>query len=214
METLYFLVIVPHRDCLPSLEAYRADFFSHGFDGAFSFPAVAPLALLERPLASALLKTAAVTLREQLGDKKLTPAGLETSPAWDGFHFMGPALDLPPISLSAPAGIAANNAPPVVLYHWEKPVLAPVLLAPNTNNTPLNTPASVPAPRFAFFRAMALANLTLNTNAIKTAPAGCESFDADYSFMWELGELHWLPRPVPRANRPSGHGCGSPQHSC
>jgi hypothetical protein len=200
-KTLYFLALVPHRDCLPSLEAYRRDFFSRGFDGAFSFPAVAPLALLDGPLPSALLKAAAVTLREQLGDKKVTPRGLEVCPAWDGFRFMGPTLDLPPISLSAPAGIAADNTPPVILYHWEKPVLAPVLLAPNTSAAPLNASASCPAPRFASFRAMALANLALNTNAIKTAPAGCDSFDADYSFMWEMGELHWLPRPKPGANR-------------
>jgi hypothetical protein len=188
-KTLHFLVLVPHRDCLPSLEAYRRVLFSRGFNGAFSFPAVAPLALLDRPLGSGLVKAAAAELREGLGDKKVTPQGLELCPAWGIFRFSGPGLDLPLISIPAPAG----SEFPVVLQRWEKPLLAPVLLAHGSDGNPFSDPVAGPMPRFVSFRAMALANLALNQH-VETVQ-DCDSFDADFSFTWELGQLHWLPSP-------------------
>ena len=39
---LLFVVLVPHRDCLAALEAYRRNLFAFGLNGAFSFPAAAP----------------------------------------------------------------------------------------------------------------------------------------------------------------------------
>lgn len=188
-KTLYFLVLVPHRDCLPSLEAYRRVLFSMGFNGAFSFPAAAPLALLDRPLDSVAIKASAAELRELLGDKKVTPRGLETSSVEasvgeGSFHFMGPVLDMPLPSLSAAPGGEA----PVVLQRWEKPLLAPAILGPDTNNRSFTGVL----PDFFSFRAMALANLSF-TVTIETAPE-FDSFDSDYSFTWELGPLRWLPR--------------------
>ena len=197
VSPLLFAVLVPHRDCLPVLEAYRRNLFAAGLDGAFSFPAAAPLALLKRPLNSAELKAAAAELRNHLGDKKIVSAEQNECNGWTFAEsavmvcFFGAVLDLP-----LPA-----FPPDAVLYTWEKPILAPALIASDDSLKP--PVAASKADAELSFRAAALANLALQmvpnaedyTKAHKT-----ESFEKDFSFTWNLGPLHWLPRY-------KGNGC-------
>ncbi|MCL1814005.1 MAG: hypothetical protein FWG29_10875 [Treponema sp.] len=184
VSPLLFIVLVPHRDCLPALEAYRRDIFAAGFDGAFSFPAAAPLALLKRPLDVMELKVAAAELRKNLGEKKIVSEGQADCNGWENSEpghtvlFFGLTLDLP-----LPA-----FPPDAVLKTWKKPILAPAILIPD-DNPELQFIANKTAPDLSF-RAAALANLALQpTGSAESCP-----FERDFSFTWELGPLYWLPR--------------------
>jgi len=217
-ETMYFAVLVPHRDCLPALDDYRRSLFAAGLEGAWAFPAAAPLARLSRPLDTGEIKSAAAELRSLLGDRMISPVtegagsvrtggectGGECA-GWGPYRFFGIMLDLPSPALPADA----------VLQRWEKPVLAPVCCkyhqeGPQTAFAHLRPTGSVEVhaedaeiakkegsnylllPRIAF-RAAALANLALMP-VLPEKTAEFASFDADYSFTWELGPLYWLPR--------------------
>jgi hypothetical protein len=59
----HFLVIVPHRDCLKKIEAENRRRFAAGNVAALSFPAVYPVARLEKPLGREQLKKIAFDLR-------------------------------------------------------------------------------------------------------------------------------------------------------
>ncbi|GHV85335.1 hypothetical protein AGMMS50230_09430 [Spirochaetia bacterium] len=184
LEKTYTLaVLVPHRDCLPALELYRRSLFAAGLDGAFSFPAAAPLAVLERPLPQAELKAAAAELRSLLGNRKITVVDQTECSGWSpGIRFFGPILDLPPPVF------------PGTLQRWEQPVLAPAILAGTADSgmdaAGFGTDAAglpeTPKPALSF-RAAALAQLRLT-------PSPCGA--VDYSFIWELSPLCWLPRPA------------------
>jgi len=189
METsktaLNFLVLVPHRDCLPAQEAYRKGLFAAGFDGAWSFPAAAPLAQLTRPLAVGELKTAAAEIRLLLGDRAISTPERGLCDGWGPLRLFGPMLDLPLPGLPGDA----------ILQCWERPILAPAILAPGVDPEPLIKPELLVnvVPQIPQFRAAALANLTL-TPVLPETTEGFVSFETDYSFIWKLGPLHWLPR--------------------
>jgi hypothetical protein len=187
----YFAVLVPHRDFLPLLDAYRRSLFAAGLPGAFAFPAAAPLALLSRPLADQEVKDAVANMRSMLGKRKLqpglpvtlagSPAAESSAPGCSGcrLQFFGPSLELPPPSLP----------PDAVISIWEKPALAPVVLGPGDTEE-----LTAKAQELAFrrgraipeisFRAAALANLTLWS---------AECGEPGFSFQWEIGPLFWLP---------------------
>jgi hypothetical protein len=188
-----FAVLVPHRDTIFSIEKFRQQIFALGLDGAFSFPAAAPLALLSRPLSGEELKTAAVEMRKLLGGGKFVLSALpEKSPLGEsppglpfasrctgspeGLSFFGPCLDMPfpPLPESA------------VLTRWEKPFLAPAVLGPGGAECVRVLADKLPSPPELSFRAAALANLAIY-------PAG--NGEAEYSYAWEMGRLYWLPNP-------------------
>ncbi|MDR2552038.1 MAG: hypothetical protein LBD31_02580 [Treponema sp.] len=175
----FFAVLVPHRDCLPALRAYRRSLFTAGLAGAHSFPLVSPLALVERPLGPVELKPAAAELRAAMEDKKFCAGEslenmAEEAAAFPGglFRFFGLRLELPFLPF------------PALLKNWEKPFLAPAILAPEEKAAAEAAGISPPA---LSFRAAALANLCL-----ESAGGG---FDPAYSFTWNRGPLFWLPNP-------------------
>ena len=190
-----FAILVPHRDCLPALDTYRQSLFSAGMDGAFSFPAAAPLALLHRPLSKAELKNAATELRKQLGEKPFVCIeqgektvcrekqnnAAEKNGSADTLCFFGPILELP----------LPRFPDDAVVQHWETPILAPAILAPGDK-----LPDPLPQAMAVSFRAAALANLSY-TRVLSGKEAGAtENFEPEYSFSWELGPLQWLPRRI------------------
>jgi hypothetical protein len=106
---------------------------------------------------------------------------------WGPYRFFGATLDLPSPVLPADA----------VLQCWEKPVLAPAILA---SDFLVSGYCRLPILQQNFmedhkilFRAAALANLALMP-VLPENPAEFTSFEADYSFNWKLGPLCWLPR--------------------
>jgi hypothetical protein len=188
-----FAVLVPHRNAIFFIEKFRQQIFALGLDGAFSFPAVAPLALLSRPLRGEELKTAAVEMRKLLGGGKFVLSALpEKSPLGgsppelpavscctgspEKLSFFGPCLDMPfpPLPESA------------VLARWKKPFLAPAVLGSGDVECVYALADKLPSPPELSFRAAALANLAVY-------PAG--NGEAEYSYAWELGRLYWLPNP-------------------
>ncbi|MDR2049260.1 MAG: hypothetical protein LBP69_07375 [Treponema sp.] len=193
-----FAVLVPHRNAVFVIEKFRQQIFTLGLDGAFSFPAVAPLALLSRPLSGGELKTAAAELRKLLGGGKFilsappkSPSGESPPERWtlptlpavsrrtgspEKLSFFGPCLDMPfpPLPESA------------VLTRWEKPFLAPAVLGRGGAECVRVLADTLPSPPELSFRAAALANLAVY-------PAG--NGEAEYSYAWELGRLYWLPNP-------------------
>ena len=169
-EKLLFAVLVPHRDFIPALETCRRALFAAGLNGAFAFPAAAPLALLKRPLDPAELKNASAELRKSLEDNKIVCSGYSECSAWNTaihtIRFFGITLDMPlPVF-----------PPDAVLQQWEKPILAPAILLPDDTITKVTIdPLAMP-------RAAALANL-----ALQPLP------NTSYSFTWEMDPLFWLP---------------------
>ena len=186
---LLLAALVPHRDCLPALEACRRVLFAVGVEGAFSFPAAAPLALLNRPLGPSELTSAAAELRELLGGKKIVVGGQGICGGWAGaevtgaVRFYGPVLELPSVAFP----------PDAVVQSWEKPILAPAILASGGS-----VPPEMPPPAVSF-RAAALANLAMKpvsagAGAEKPGSKGISCFEERYSFTWTMGPLFWLPR--------------------
>jgi hypothetical protein len=181
-----FAALVPHRDAIFVVEKFRQRLFALGLDGAFSFPAAAPLALLSRPLTDTELKSAAAELRQLLaGGKFAVSAPPKKSPAPDGIRFFGLSLDMPFPSFPEDA----------VIIRWEKPVLAPAVLGQADQVSLLAEQGRLPDPPELSFRAAALANLAVY-------PAG--DGEADYSYAWEPGRLHWLPRPAENRRKQTG----------
>ncbi|MDR1025311.1 MAG: hypothetical protein LBL56_06240 [Treponema sp.] len=174
-----FAVLVPHRDSRRLVEACRPALFAAGFHGAWSFPAAAPLARLNRPLTPPELKALAASLRQATLDNgqagKITagesaeeecPCFADDAGSAPHLRFWGPVLNLP--VPGGPDGLPMGRA-----------ILCAAL-------TPDGLPAAVPALPAVSFRAAAVANLT-----VKPLPQGA----AGYSFRWRLGQLYWLPRP-------------------
>jgi hypothetical protein len=177
---LLFAVLVPHRDCLPVLEAYRRNLFTAGLKGAFSFPSVAPLALLKRPLNSGELKKASAELGKNMEGRKFICTGYSECSTRTGS--VDSSIEIPEIRffgavLELPLPVFPQDA---VLQIWEKPVLAPAII---TSGEPVPCPASDFNNQTLISRPAALANL-----ALRPVP------DMEYSFTWELGYPHWLPR--------------------
>jgi hypothetical protein len=176
---LRFVVLIPHRDSARALEPYSRKLFAAGFAGAYSFPNVAPLALVSRACSRGELKALAHGLRNLSAgghDGKLRALAPETvacpSPALTLF---GPLLDTPvPAPETYPVGAA--------LYCFPRLILCAALLGPG--DEALTRQAALPEPSVPPFRAAMLANMSL-TPLDSGAPA--------YSFAWEIGEPVWLP---------------------
>jgi hypothetical protein len=194
---LRFAVLVPHRDSRRLLEARRPACFAAGLLGAWSFPAVVPLARLSRPLTPGELKALAVSLRQAAlangGGGKITagePAevpcpGLNGIPGGEP-RFWGPVLDLytpgPDLYLRPPA--VSGDSPPGLREEPVCSVLRPLVLCAALTPAMLPPAGVLPALPAISFRAAAAANLTL-----KPLSQGA----AGYSFRWRIGRLYWLP---------------------
>jgi len=201
METGLLLVLVPHRDARLPLRAWSDSLFAAGLLNGWSFPGVAPLARLKRPLLTAELKSLAHALRgagneegkiinhgvtrsferERRGIKDLTwrHGGTEEAEVRkiDGkkTSAWGPSLNL---ELSddffAPVADAID-------CRFSPIVLGAALMQGAA-------PDSLPAPPQVSFRAAALANMEY-----RFRPDG---EDGDLIFEWGIGPLHWLPKKL------------------
>jgi hypothetical protein len=166
--------------------------FAAGFEGAWSFPWLVPLALLSRPFSAAELKSLALVLREQSlaaggeGKFKTGAAGEANFPAEaanaaeavpGGISVFGPLLDPGLPDLAFPESASGK-----ILYRFSPAVLGSALLAGSDKaRGPLA--GFPPAPALSF-RAAAVAN-----TAFRPLPSG----DKNYSHEWETGKLCWLP---------------------
>jgi len=168
------LALVPHRDVRISLRAWSAALFSAGLCGAWSFPRVIPIAMLKRPLSDVELKNGALILRQSIeisGGKCATgqPAAAALS---DNFVF-GPVVN---IGLSD-SFFAFGDA----VIRRVSPLVIGAALCKEGSLPDVRAPC-------LSFRAAALANMSF-----RPLPSRGGASD-DFSFEWEIGKLHWLPK--------------------
>jgi len=176
-DALQLLALVPHRDVRVSLRAWSASLFSGGMPGAWSFPWVMPIASLKRPLSGVELKSRALMLRRTIdlsGGKCITgpPAAAALS---DNVSAFGPIVN---IALSDSFFAFEDNA---VIR-----VLSPLVIGCALCQS--GAPPEVNRPSFSF-RAAALANMCYRPLSSHNGAYN------EFSFEWEIGKLHWLPKP-------------------
>jgi len=175
-DSLQLLALVPHRDVRISLRAWSASLFSGGMPGAWSFPWVMPIAALNRPLSGMELKSRALMLRRTIdlsGGKYITgPSAI--SALSNNVSVFGPTVN---IELSDSFFSFEDNA-------VERRVLPFVIGAALCRS---GTAPDANPPNLSF-RAAALANI-----CFRPLPSHNGAYN-EFSFEWEIGKLHWLPK--------------------
>ena len=168
-----FAALVPHRDAVSVLERYRRELFARGFYGAFSFPALIPLAPFAATPEDGGLKTTAASFRETLGNAHCTagPWRPFTVPGFP-FSLYGPVFTLPLITEAARR---------ILWPAFPVTALAAAVLGPEDSGLI----SGLPPPPDISFRAAALA-------VVELRPCGCG--EQPYSLSWSTGRLFWLPR--------------------
>jgi len=175
-DSLLLLALVPHRDVRISLRAWSASLFSAGMPGAWSFPWVMPIAALNRPLSGVELKSRALVLRRSinLSSGKCTTSPSTIAALSDNISVFGPAVN---IGLSDSFFDFEDNA-------------VERRISPFVIGAALCQPDALPDinPPYLSFRAAALANIYF-----RPLPSHNGAYN-DFSFEWEIGKLHWLPK--------------------
>jgi len=174
-----FLVLVPHRDIRLVLRNYSAALFRAGFDGAFHFPWVAPLAALSRPLNADELKRCARSIREAAGNGKITATeASRTAFPTAGNNQEDCVLYGPRLDIAIPQDIVNAAKNPVF---FTPPVIGACLLPADSGEN-----ASIPAPPQLSFHAAAVANMYWRPlrpyNGAQQA----------VGYKWKIGKLCWL----------------------
>jgi hypothetical protein len=212
-----FAVLIPHRDFVKPLEAWRSALFAAGVDGAWSFPVCVPLASLSRPLNREALKELASSLRalsvkdgrggwfRTMGTAEIdVPGGfrlfglrLGFSPAPaagpEQYSFLGPELS----ALGILKGMNAFRPLPEALIpgnffslqgsHTPSACGAADCPGPEPAGGGLRETRTLPELQPIAFRAAMAANLALRF---------LDSGEKGYSFEWRIGEPVWLPKPA------------------
>jgi len=206
-EVYHFIIIVPHRDSLKSLEEYRAKLFAAGFPGAWSFPTAALLASVTRPFSKDELKELGRNIREitKKTDGKIICSGnfvtkftteekrrRSCTEAQEHGDKKEENLQSSteeeeqedfsffgvPLNLLLEEMILPKTARAKILDIFSPPILCAALLASK------EMPPSEEEPVISF-RAASLANLAIRP---------LESGASGYSFEWKMGPLIWLPK--------------------
>lgn len=187
---LRFAVLVPHRDTRPALYSFRRRLFAAGIPGAYSFPPVVPLALLERPLGDPELKALAVSLRALPLE---TGSGVFSADAVanvggsllliggpGGFSFWGL-----PLNVSAPSLPGSLPFPRAALC---------VATAGRDSKAEREILLNAGDPPLSRFRAAAAANLAIEFfSADEYVPDG-ENMLPCFSSRWRIGKPCWLKK--------------------
>jgi len=176
IDSLQLLALVPHRDVRISLRAWSASLFSAGLRGAWSFPWVMPIAALNRPLSGEELKSRALMMRRtiDLSGGKCATGPSTIAALSDNVSVFGPTVN---IVLSDSFFAFEDNA----VERRVSPLIIGAALcqagaAPDVNSPHLS------------FRAAALANICFRPLSSHNGAYN------EFSFEWEIGKLHWLPK--------------------
>jgi ribosomal protein L28 len=165
-----FLVLVPHRDTRLILRRYSDSLFKAGYEGAYSFPWVTPLATLSLPLNRDELKYSAHALRNSNTEGKFHTGQAAIHPLCGKKALFGPSLNLSPDIFNSDA---ANKTKKI----FSVPVIGACLLPVKED---INKLLSVPR---LSFRAAAIANMFWDF----LDEDGAESCN------WQIGKPVWLP---------------------
>jgi hypothetical protein len=185
-----FLVLVPHRDARLPLCAWSRSLFAAGFPGAWSFPWIAPLALLKRPLSAEELKRLAHALRRHCnneGGKFI--AGQPSLCAFpEKIIGSGDTFVLGPTLVTELGDDFYKQANDAISSHFSPLVLGSALILENESRTNLTPTPQAALPQISF-RTAALANMSYK-------PLSECGIQSGYSFEWKIGKLHWLPKKI------------------
>ena len=173
IESLRLIVLIPHRDVLKPVDAYRRKLFENGFSGAYSFPGTIPLILTKNPYTAAELKQTALFLRAVASggkyDGKFTSKNPEIIHTLPGVSLGGVSFDISLDGLKIKEKAAALPGISLGL----------TILKPGTEKPYLRFSEDFPAPSISF-RAGAAANMVYNVLE-------------NGSYSWEIGHPVWLP---------------------
>ena len=195
VRSLCLLVLVPHRDARLLLRGWSASLFKAGFPGAYSFPWVAPLAALSRPLSAEELKNCALVLRkESLGVNGGKMKGINTAGGVSSLPFPGNAfsdgfggtgvLSGPGIDLTlCPGALSATVTAKIAGF------FSPLVIGACLGKSAIFGEGTFPPPPEISFRVAALANMIYRPLHVK----GPDNEGDGFSFEWKIGKLHWLP---------------------
>ena len=191
-DRLLFLVLVPHRDSRLVLRKWSDSLFKAGFSGAYSFPWVAPLALLSRPFSAEELKNCAMRGESTSVNNGKISATAVSSSVMPAFHsscsegevvsIFGPCLDF-----DLPNGLISNEK---VISLFSPIIIGACILQPGGNKQAENA-ALPPLPQISF-RAAAIANMSWQPLQAGNHAAN-EPEAAFGSYKWKIGKLSWLP---------------------
>jgi hypothetical protein len=176
---LKLLVLVPHRDVQFILRKYGESLFRAGFCGAYSFPWVAPLAVLSRSFNDDELKHCTRAIRETsfpYGGKFNTVESSVTA-LDDDLLLFGPRLD---IDLPKSVFMASSKMTRVI----SPPVISTCLFPSDGYDAGLIPPS----PQVSF-RAAAVTNMIWTSNGSPNQSGG------EFCCKWKIGKLCWLPHP-------------------
>jgi hypothetical protein len=188
---LRLLVLLPHRDKRRELEAWSAKLFAGGFEGAWSFPHVCPLAILSRPFSRDERKETARRFREIVpaGDK-FHSGPVEVLNLAEGLNIFGPEMTSDLSDSPEKMKDALNMKPGAgkILRIVPRFILGCGLAGKEF----FTDGKAIPGLPSLHFRAAALANMRV------------EPLEGEFSFRWEIGELSWLPSPQRSAGSRKG----------
>jgi len=179
-----FLALVPHRDTRLLVRKYSEELYRSGLTGVYTFPWVAPLAVLSRPLCDEELKKIAHYLRETIGREKINALEISTtkfSAVTEDMTLLGPRLDL----------VITDNEPGKItkkIKSFLSPMVIGTYLLP-TCYPELNI--TIPPCEKLEFRAAAVANMFWRP--FKTAD--------QKGYKWKIGKLFWLPNEKSTYNK-------------
>ena len=188
-----FLVLVPHRDTRVLVRKYSDALAGTGLTGWYTFPWVAPLAVLSQPLCDEELKKCAHSLREIIGGNKIFTAeisGTKFSAGTEEMALFGPRLDLSITGKDLGETILKikNLFSPFVIGTYLLPVVRSGVSQDSGENQMMQPNAPIPQCEKLGFRAAAVANMFWRQ--FKT---GSQKY-----FKWKIGKLFWLPHPADR----------------
>jgi hypothetical protein len=160
-----FIVLIPHANARAEFGKYLRESFRSGRTEFCSFPAVAPVALVEAPAARLELKRLAALFRMQsCGGEKISTGQIARVRLPDGTSVAGPRLSIEP--------------PPGTWLAAAIKRFSPLILGAGI----FQTPAALPLPKDTIrFGAAALANMRL------------ERLERGLSYSWTIGRPEWLP---------------------
>jgi hypothetical protein len=186
VRSLRLLVLVPHRDARLLLRNWSACLFKAGFPGAYSFPWVAPLAVLSRPLNAEELKHCALVLRKEslkvnrgkISAGNVTSLSFPGNTLSDGFGQTG-VLSGPGIDITLCPGVLNTGVTAKIISFF-----SPLLIGACLGESAVCGGGAFPPPPEISFRAAALANMIYRP---------LDNGSGGFSFEWKIGRLYWLP---------------------
>ena len=173
-----FIILIPHKDALIPFNSFRQSLFSHGFSGAFSFPACAPLAEVKKSFRREELRILGKQIRELSWENDGKFRSL-TMKKMSGTRFALIGLEL---NLKTNEVNFGERTKEKIISVMEPVLCAAIVKQDEIMHETLQPPE-------ISFRSASLANLI-----IRPITKSCSSKKtSSYSYEWKISSSVWLP---------------------